>query len=65
MVNLTNEISIRTNYIEINVRTNYIEQDKAPLVTGKDGRVPVVMAKAASMSLRDRRAVKLSEVSQA
>ena len=42
-----------------------IEQDHVPLVTGMDGRVPVVMAKAASMSLRERRAIALSEVSRA
>jgi myo-inositol 2-dehydrogenase/D-chiro-inositol 1-dehydrogenase len=37
-------------------------QDKAPLVTGIDGRVPVVMGYAAKRSLQENRPVKLGEI---
>jgi len=39
-----------------------VQQDKEPLVTGADGRAPVVMAYAAQQSVRENRPVKLSEV---
>jgi len=40
-----------------------IQQDTLPLVTGMDGRIPVVMALAAWKSYRENRPVKLSEIS--
>ena len=39
-----------------------IQQDTTPLVTGIDGRIPVVMGHAAKMSYDENRPVKLSEV---
>ncbi len=39
-----------------------IQQDKAPPVTGIDGRVPVVMGYAAKKSYEENRPVKLSEI---
>jgi len=39
-----------------------VRQDKQPPVTGKDGRVPVVMAMAATRSACEGRPVKLSEI---
>ncbi|MBC8264927.1 MAG: inositol 2-dehydrogenase, partial [Anaerolineales bacterium] len=39
-----------------------IQQDKAPPVTGIDGRIPVVMGYAAQKSYEENRPVKLSEV---
>jgi len=39
-----------------------IQQDKEPPVNGKDGRIPVVMAMAATKSYKEHRPVKLSEV---
>ena len=36
--------------------------DKPPLVTGEDGRVPVVMGMAAMKSIKEKRPVKLSEI---
>jgi myo-inositol 2-dehydrogenase/D-chiro-inositol 1-dehydrogenase len=41
-----------------------IQQDTTPLVTGLDGRIPVVMGLAAGKSYRENRPVKLSEISQ-
>jgi myo-inositol 2-dehydrogenase/D-chiro-inositol 1-dehydrogenase len=38
--------------------------DKAPQVTGIDGRIPVVMGYAANRSFQEDRPVKLSEVDQ-
>jgi myo-inositol 2-dehydrogenase/D-chiro-inositol 1-dehydrogenase len=40
-----------------------IQQDRPPLVTGMDGRIPVVMGLAAWKSYRENRPVKLSEIS--
>jgi len=40
-----------------------VQQDCQPSVTGMDGRAPVVMAKAATLSAKEHRPVKLSEVS--
>jgi len=42
-----------------------IQQDKAPPVTGLDGRIPVVMGYAAKKSYEENRPVKLSEVGEA
>jgi len=42
-----------------------IQQDTTPLVTGQDGRVPVVMGYAALKSYEENRPVKLSEISPA
>eukprot|EP00184_Porphyridium_aerugineum_P003564 CAMPEP_0184707814 /NCGR_PEP_ID=MMETSP0313-20130426/37460_1 /TAXON_ID=2792 /ORGANISM="Porphyridium aerugineum, Strain SAG 1380-2" /LENGTH=427 /DNA_ID=CAMNT_0027169395 /DNA_START=199 /DNA_END=1482 /DNA_ORIENTATION=+ len=39
-----------------------IHDNKAPLVTGADGRAPIVAAMAASISARENRPVKLSEI---
>ena len=39
-----------------------IQQDKAPPVTGLDGRIPVVMGYAAKKSYEENRPVKLSEI---
>jgi myo-inositol 2-dehydrogenase/D-chiro-inositol 1-dehydrogenase len=39
-----------------------IARDATPLVTGRDGRAPVVMALAAQRSCRDKRRVELSEI---
>ena len=39
-----------------------IREDTAPLVTGEDGRVPVVMGFAAMQSLRENRPVRLDEI---
>jgi myo-inositol 2-dehydrogenase/D-chiro-inositol 1-dehydrogenase len=39
-----------------------IQNDTAPLVTGADGRAPVVMGRAAQRSYQENRPVKLSEV---
>ncbi len=39
-----------------------IQQDTEPLVTGLDGRYPLVMGLAAAKSLRENRPVKLSEI---
>jgi myo-inositol 2-dehydrogenase/D-chiro-inositol 1-dehydrogenase len=39
-----------------------VQQDCQPSVTGMDGRAPVVMAKAATLSAKEHRPVKLSEV---
>ena len=39
-----------------------VQQDCQPSVTGMDGRAPVVMAKAATLSYKEHRPVKLSEV---
>ncbi len=38
-----------------------IREDRAPSVTGQDGRAPLVMAKAAWRSLKEGRAVSLTE----
>lgn len=40
-----------------------IQDDTLPVVTGEDGRIPVVMASAALKSLRENRPVRLSEIS--
>jgi myo-inositol 2-dehydrogenase/D-chiro-inositol 1-dehydrogenase len=40
-----------------------VRQDTQPPVTGLDGRAPVVIAKAATLSYRQNRPVKLSEIS--
>ena len=40
-----------------------VQEDTAPLVTGQDGRAPVVMGLAALKSLRENRPVLLSEIS--
>ncbi|MBA7696452.1 Myo-inositol 2-dehydrogenase [subsurface metagenome] len=40
-----------------------IIEDKAPEVSGMDGRAPVVMGKAARLSYDQKRPVKLSEIS--
>lgn len=40
-----------------------VQEDKTPLVTGIDGRIPVVMGLAAWKSYRENRPVKLSEIS--
>jgi myo-inositol 2-dehydrogenase/D-chiro-inositol 1-dehydrogenase len=37
-------------------------EDKEPLVTGKDGLMPVYIAKAAEKSLKEGRSIKISEV---
>jgi myo-inositol 2-dehydrogenase/D-chiro-inositol 1-dehydrogenase len=42
-----------------------IREDTPPPVTGLDGRVPVVMGRAALMSLSKGRPVRLEEVDQA
>jgi myo-inositol 2-dehydrogenase/D-chiro-inositol 1-dehydrogenase len=42
-----------------------IQQDKAPPVTGIDGRIPVVMGYAARKSYAENRPVKLSEIDAA
>jgi len=42
-----------------------IQQDKAPPVTGMDGRIPVVMGYAARKSYKENRPVKLSEIAEA
>ena len=42
-----------------------IQQDKTPPVTGMDGRIPVVMGRAAKKSYEENRPVKLSEVDEA
>jgi myo-inositol 2-dehydrogenase / D-chiro-inositol 1-dehydrogenase len=39
-----------------------VQKDTQPLVTGLDGRIPVLMGMAANKSLREHRPVKLSEV---
>jgi myo-inositol 2-dehydrogenase/D-chiro-inositol 1-dehydrogenase len=39
-----------------------IERDLDPVVTGEDGRVPVVMGLAAAKSFRENRPVRLSEI---
>ncbi|MBE3038586.1 MAG: inositol 2-dehydrogenase [Chloroflexi bacterium] len=39
-----------------------IQQDSLPPVTGQDGRAPVVIAKAATLSYKEKRPVKLSEL---
>jgi myo-inositol 2-dehydrogenase / D-chiro-inositol 1-dehydrogenase len=39
-----------------------VEHDTVPPITGKDGRIPLVMGLAAGRSLRERRSVKLSEI---
>jgi myo-inositol 2-dehydrogenase/D-chiro-inositol 1-dehydrogenase len=39
-----------------------IQNDTQPLVTGLDGRYPVVIGLAAAKSLREKRPVKLSEI---
>lgn len=39
-----------------------IQDDTQPVVTGEDGRIPIVMASAALKSLRENRPVKLSEI---
>jgi myo-inositol 2-dehydrogenase/D-chiro-inositol 1-dehydrogenase len=40
-----------------------IQNDSQPLVTGEDGRYPLVMGLAAAKSYREGRPVKLSEIS--
>lgn len=47
---------------EMQAFINCIQDDKAPPVTGIDGRVPVVMGYAAKKSYEENRPVKLSEV---
>ncbi len=47
---------------ELNAFIEAIQQDTPPLVTGLDGRIPVVMGMAAWQSYRENRPVKLSEV---
>ncbi len=39
-----------------------VQQDTPPVVTGIDGRIPVVMAIAATRSCKEGRPVKLSEI---
>ena len=39
-----------------------VENDTVPPITGKDGRIPLVMGLAAGRSLREHRSVKLSEI---
>ncbi len=39
-----------------------LRSDTAPSVSGKDGKIPVVTAKAAELSLKEARPVKLSEI---
>ena len=41
-----------------------IQDDKPPLVTGRDGRIAVVIAHAAIRSWKENRPVKLSEIAQ-
>ncbi len=40
-----------------------ILEDKSPPVSGEDGRIPVVMGKAAQLSLEQKRPVRLTEIS--
>jgi myo-inositol 2-dehydrogenase/D-chiro-inositol 1-dehydrogenase len=47
---------------EIQTFITSIQKDLPPPVTGKDGRVPVVMGKAARLSYEENRPVKLSEI---
>ncbi len=42
-----------------------VQQDRTPLVTGLDGRIPVVMGYAAQKSYRENRPVRLSEIEAA
>jgi myo-inositol 2-dehydrogenase/D-chiro-inositol 1-dehydrogenase len=48
---------------EMQVFVDCVLKDEAPPVTGIDGRIPVVMGKAARLSYDQRRLVKLSEIS--
>jgi myo-inositol 2-dehydrogenase/D-chiro-inositol 1-dehydrogenase len=48
--------------MELSEFVESIVQDKQPPVTGQDARVPVVMAKAALLSYRENRPVKLAEI---
>ncbi len=48
--------------IEMNEFVEAVRQDKTPPVTGIDGRIPVVIALAATKSLLENRPVKLSEI---
>ena len=53
----------RDSYVaEFESFVNAILQDTEPLVTGLDGRYPLVMGLAAARSLRENRPVKLSEI---
>jgi len=47
---------------EIQTFITCIQKDLVPPVTGKDGRIPVVMGKAARLSYDEKRPVKLSEI---
>lgn len=47
---------------EIQTFITCIQKDLVPPVTGKDGRIPVVMGKAARLSYDQKRPVKLSEI---
>jgi myo-inositol 2-dehydrogenase / D-chiro-inositol 1-dehydrogenase len=47
---------------EMQAFVDCIVQDTPPLVTGRDGRIPVVIALAAQKSLRENRPVRLEEI---
>jgi myo-inositol 2-dehydrogenase / D-chiro-inositol 1-dehydrogenase len=48
--------------VEMTEFVDAVRNDKRPTVTGRDGRVPVLVALAAMKSMKDRRAVKISEI---
>jgi myo-inositol 2-dehydrogenase/D-chiro-inositol 1-dehydrogenase len=48
---------------EMQVFIDCLLRDEAPPVTGSDGRIPVVMGKAARLSYEQHRPVKLAEIS--
>lgn len=47
---------------EISAFVDAIRADTTPVVTGADGRIPVLMAQAANLSLREHRPVRLDEI---
>jgi myo-inositol 2-dehydrogenase/D-chiro-inositol 1-dehydrogenase len=47
---------------EMEAFVSAVQQDTAPLVSGEDGRAPVVIARAAARSLREHRPVRTSQV---
>jgi myo-inositol 2-dehydrogenase/D-chiro-inositol 1-dehydrogenase len=53
----------RETYVdELAAFVEAVENDTVPPITGKDGRIPLVMGLAAGRSLREHRPVKLSEI---
>ncbi len=53
---------METYVAEMKAFIEAIQTDTAPPVTGLDGRYPLVIGLAAAKSLKERRAVKLSEI---